>query len=56
MVCRSKRRAVFDGALSVKVSGDTGPNVGVMVSRGGELEINDNLTIKVSGKISKVGL
>ena len=56
MSVQAQGKAVFDGALSVKVSGDTGPNVGVMVSRGGELEINDNLTIKVSGKISKVGL
>lgn len=56
MSVQAQGKAVFDGALSVKVSGDTGPNVGVMVSRGGELEINDNLTIKVSGKFSKVGL
>lgn len=30
--------ALFEGALSVKVSGDTGSNIGIMVSSGGKLK------------------
>ena len=31
--------ALFEGALSVKVSGDTGSNIGIMVSSGGKIEM-----------------
>lgn len=48
--------ALFEGALSVKVSGDTGSNIGIMVSSGGKIEMEDSLKINVSGTNSKGGL
>ena len=48
--------ALFEGALSVKVSGDIGSNIGIMVSTGGKIEMNDSLKINVSGTNSKGGL
>ena len=47
---------MFEGALSVKVSGDTGSNIGIMVSSGGKIEMEDSLKINVSGTNSKGGL
>ena len=48
--------ALFEGALSVKVSGDIGSNIGIMVSTGGKIEMDDSLKINVSGTNSKGGL
>ena len=48
--------ALFEGALSVKVSGDIGSNIGIMVSTGGKIEMEDSLKINVSGTNSKGGL
>ena len=48
--------ALFEGALSVKVSGDTGSNIGIMVSSGGKIEMEDSLKINLSGTNSKGGL
>lgn len=48
--------ALFEGALSVKVSGDTGSNIGIMVSSDGKIEMEDSLKINVSGTNSKGGL
>lgn len=48
--------ALFEEALSVKVSGDTGSNIGIMVSSGGKIEMEDSLKINVSGTNSKGGL
>lgn len=42
-------------ALSVKVSGDIGSNIGIIVSTGGKIEMDDSLKINVSGTNSKVG-
>lgn len=47
---------MFEGALSVKVSGDIGSNIGIMVSTGGKIEMEDSLKINVSGTNSKGGL
>ena len=47
---------LFEGALSVKVSGDIGSNIGIMVSTGGKIEMDDSLKINVSGTNSKGGL
>ena len=49
-------KALFEGALVVEASGDTGTNCGIKVSSGGKIEIKDTLTIKVSGTNSKAGL
>ena len=48
--------ALFEGALSVKVSGDIRSNIGIMVSTGGKIEMDDSLKINVSGTNSKGGL
>lgn len=48
--------ALFEWALSVKVSGDIGSNIGIMVSTGGKIEMEDSLKINVSGTNSKGGL
>lgn len=48
--------ALFEGALSVKVSGDIGSNIGIRVSTGGKIEMEDSLKINVSGTNSKGGL
>lgn len=48
--------ALFEGALSVKVSGDIGSNIGIMVSTGGKIEMEDSLKINVSGTNYKGGL
>lgn len=48
--------ALFEGALSVKVSGDIGSNIGIMVSTGGKIEMEDSLKINVLGTNSKGGL
>lgn len=48
--------ALFEGALSVKVSGDIGSNIGIMVSTDGKIEMEDSLKINVSGTNSKGGL
>ena len=48
--------ALFEGALSFKVSGDIGSNIGIMVSTGGKIEMEDSLKINVSGTNSKGGL
>lgn len=48
--------ALFEGALSVKLRGDIGSNIGIMVSTGGKIEMEDSLKINVSGTNSKGGL
>lgn len=48
--------ALFEGALSVKVSGDIRSNIGIMVSTGGKIEMDDSLKINVSGTNSKGGV
>ena len=56
IMIQDKSSALFEGALSVKVSGDTGSNCGIMVSTGGSIEMKDSLTINVSGTNARAGL